>query len=126
MLPDQGPDWHAHADAQLLVSVREIRVWSLLDVLIGLAVMGVHTLMLGVIKAVIGVALTQLGARLRPAQAIAFALTLALGALLLTFLVPVDFAVTVPAEALTGRLTLPSLALAAAVAADMLLVARIV
>jgi len=75
-----------------------------------LAVMGVHTLMLGVIKAVIGVALTQLGARLRPAQAIAFALTLALGALLLTFLVPVAFAVTVPAEALTGRLTLPSLA----------------
>ena len=112
MLPDQGPDWHAHADAQLLVSVREIRVWSLLDVLIGLVV--------------IGVALAELGASRGPAQAIAFALTLALGALLLTFLVPVAFAVSVPAEALTGRLTLPSLALAAAVAAGMLLVARIV
>jgi len=145
-------------DAQLLVSVREIRVWSLLDVLIGLAV--------------IGVALTQLGASLEPGQALAFAVTLTLGALmiyslwlmltsvafwvvrvdslldlfgglylagrwpvgiypgwlqgLLTFLVPVAFAVTVPAEALTGRLTLPSLALAVAVAAGMLLLARIV
>ena len=94
------------------MSVREIRVWSLLDVLIGLVV--------------IGVALAELGASRGPAQAIAFALTLALGALLLTFLVPVAFAVSVPAEALTGRLTLPSLALAAAVAAGMLLVARIV
>jgi len=112
LLPDQGPDWHAHADAQLLVSVREIRVWSLLDVLIGLVV--------------IGVALAELGASRGPAQAIAFTLTLALGALLITFLVPVAFAVSVPAEALTGRLTLPSLALAAAVAAGMLLVARIV
>jgi ABC-2 type transport system permease protein len=45
---------------------------------------------------------------------------------LLTFLVPVAFAVTVPAEALTGRLTLATLGLAAAIAGGMLLLARLV
>jgi ABC-2 type transport system permease protein len=42
----------------------------------------------------------------------------------LTFLVPVAFAVTVPAEALTGRLTPPTLAGAAALAIALLLLAR--
>ncbi len=42
----------------------------------------------------------------------------------LTFLVPVAFAVTVPAEAVTGRLTLTTLAGAAALAAALLLGAR--
>lgn len=42
----------------------------------------------------------------------------------LTFLVPVAFAVTVPAEALTGRLTPGSLAGAAALAAGLLAAAR--
>ncbi|MBL8056363.1 MAG: ABC-2 family transporter protein [Anaerolineales bacterium] len=42
----------------------------------------------------------------------------------LTFMVPVAFAVTVPAEALTGRLDAPTLAGAAALAAGLLVVAR--
>ncbi|WP_322512814.1 ABC transporter permease [Chloroflexus sp.] len=44
---------------------------------------------------------------------------------LLTFLVPVAFAVTVPAEALTARLTGATLALAAGVGLALLLVARL-
>jgi ABC-2 type transport system permease protein len=43
----------------------------------------------------------------------------------LTFLVPVAFAVTVPAEALTGRLTLPSALVALGLAAALLLVSRL-
>lgn len=42
----------------------------------------------------------------------------------LTFLVPVAFAVTVPAEALTGRLTLPTLALAVGMTVMILVLAR--
>lgn len=44
---------------------------------------------------------------------------------LLTFLVPVAFAVTVPAEALTNRLTGPTLALAAGVALGLFVIARL-
>ncbi len=43
----------------------------------------------------------------------------------LTFLVPLAFAVTVPAEALTGRLTLPVLVGAAALAALLFVLARL-
>jgi ABC-2 type transport system permease protein len=145
------------ADAQVLISVREIRVWNLLDVLIG-----------GVVLAV---ALGQLGERVGLAQGLIFAATLLLGGLMvysfwlilttlsfrvvqvepilnlfdgfyaagrwpvgiypgwlrgvLTFLVPVAFAVTVPAEALTGRLSLTTLALAFALAAALLVAARV-
>lgn len=144
-------------DAQLLVSVREIRVWNLLDVLVGLGVLAV--------------ALAQLGGGLGPAQALIFVAALILGGLMfysfwlilttlsfrvvrvdpilnlfdgfyaagrwpvgiypgwlrgiLTFLVPVAFAVTVPAEALTGRLNLATLALAFAVAVALLGLARL-
>ena len=42
----------------------------------------------------------------------------------LTFLVPLAFAVTVPAEALTGRLTIETLGLAAVFAAALLVVTR--
>jgi len=42
----------------------------------------------------------------------------------LTFLVPVAFAVTVPAEALTGRLTASTAWLAVALAAVLLIVSR--
>jgi len=42
----------------------------------------------------------------------------------LTFLVPIAFAVTVPAEALTGRLTIETLALAAAFALGLFVVTR--
>ncbi len=44
----------------------------------------------------------------------------------LTFLVPVAFAVTVPAEALTKRLTMPTLAGAAALAVVLLSASRLV
>lgn len=43
----------------------------------------------------------------------------------LTFLVPLAFAVTVPAEALTGRLTAPVLALSAALATLLFVLARL-
>lgn len=145
------------ADAQVLVSVREVRVWNLLDVLVG--------------GGVLAVALGQLGERVGLAQGLIFAATLLLGGLMvysfwlilttlsfrvvqvepilnlfdgfyaagrwpvgiypgwlrgvLTFLVPVAFAVTVPAEALTGRLSLSTLALAVALAAALLIAARL-
>lgn len=145
-------------DGQALVSVREIRIWRLVDVAVG-----------GVVLAV---ALAELGGRAGPAEALVFAATLLMGALmiysfwlmltsvsfwvvrvdemlnlfeglyaagrwpvsvypgwlqgLLTFLVPVAFAVTVPAEALTGRLTLGTLALATALAVGLMALARLV
>ena len=43
---------------------------------------------------------------------------------LLTFLVPVAFAVTVPAEAIVGRLTWPTLAAALGLAAAIFVAAR--
>ncbi len=145
-------------DGQALVSVREIRIWRLVDVAVG-----------GV---VLGVALAELGGGVGPLEALIFAAALLLGALmiysfwlmltsvafwvvrvdemlnlfeglyaagrwpvsiypgwlqgLLTFLVPVAFAVTVPAEALTGRLSPGTLGLAAALAAALMLAARLV
>jgi ABC-2 type transport system permease protein len=145
-------------DAQVLVSVREIRIWQLINVLIGMVV--------------IGVAVAQIGDRVGLGEAIIFVATLILGGLmiysfwlmltsvsfwvvrvdemvnlfegvyaagrwpvgvypgwlqgLLTFIIPVAFAVTVPAEALTGRLSLLTLSLAVAVAAGLLLLARLI
>jgi ABC-2 type transport system permease protein len=144
------------ADAQLLVSVREFRIWQLVDVVMG--------------AIVLGVAIGQLQSRIGLLQALGFAAALALGALIiysfwliittgafwltrmgniielfqgvyqagrwpvsvypdwlrtgLTFLVPVAFAVTVPAEALTGRLTPLTLGGAALLTAALLLFAR--
>ncbi len=146
------------ADAQLLVSVRRIALWQLVDVVLGLAVLAV--------------ALVQLGGVLGVGDALAFAGMLTLGTLLvysfwviltsgafwfvrmgeihelfdgvfragsypvtvyprwlrwsLTFLVPVGFAVTVPAEALTGRLTWSTAGLAVAVTAGALALSRAV
>lgn len=145
------------ADAQVLVSVRELRVWSLLDVVVGLLVLAV--------------ALGRLGGQIGVAQALLFAALLLAGGLmiysfwlilttmafwvvrvenilnlfeglyaagrwpvgvypgwlqgLLTFLVPVAFAVTVPAEALTGRLSLATVGLATLLAAGLLAGARL-
>ena len=143
-------------DAQILVSVREFRLWRIVDVVLGLIVL-VY-------------AVTELNTSIGLAQALGFVVALLLGALMLysfwlmltsttfwiiraqemanlfegiyaagrwpvgiypnwlssglTFLVPVAFAVTVPAEALTGRLNWPTLAGAAALAAALLLLAR--
>lgn len=129
-------------DGQLIVSVREIRIWNMVDVLTGLVV--------------VGWALPHLSAHPGLLAALAFVLVLLCGGLMvysfwlllttlafwivrmndlinlfqglyaagrypitiypvwmrlgLTFLVPIAFAVTVPAEALTGRLTLDTIA----------------
>jgi viologen exporter family transport system permease protein len=131
-------------DAQMLVSVREVQVWQAVDVVLG--------------AVVIAVALTRLGADLGVLDALAFAVALVFGAVMLycfwlvlatgsfwvvrmwflpelfegifqtgrwpvgiypdwlrfgiTFLVPIAFAVTVPAEAVTSRLDWQTLALA--------------
>ena len=143
-------------DAQVIVSVREFRLWRLVDVVLGLIVLGY--------------AVAELHSTLGLAQALGFAAALLLGGLMLysfwlmltsttfwiiraqemanlfegiyaagrwpvgiyptwlstglTFIVPVAFAVTVPAEALTGRLTAPTLVGAAGLAAALLLLAR--
>ena len=144
------------ADAQLLVSVREFRLWQLTDAVMGLIV--------------IGVALYELQFAVGIGQALTFVLALVCGAAMiysfwlmissiafwvisienllnffegayaagrwpvdiypdwlrvgLTFLVPVAFAVTVPAQALTNRLSPQALFGAVALAMAMLLLAR--
>lgn len=143
-------------DAQVLVSVREFRIWQAVDVVVG--------------GAVLAVALTQVQSGIGPGAALIFVATLLLGALMiycfwllvttaafwivrmdelhelleglyqsgrwpvtiypswlrisLTFLVPIAFAVTVPAEALTGRLTVETLAVAGGFALAVFLVTR--
>jgi ABC-2 type transport system permease protein len=144
------------ADAQLLVSVRQVQVWRIVDVLAGIAVL----------VAAVG----RLGEQIGPVDALAFAAALICGAAIvysfvlvlatftfwfvrvenilvifqsmytagqwpvgiypawmrvsLTFIVPIAFAVTVPAEALTGRLNPATLAGSAALAAAMLALSR--
>jgi ABC-2 type transport system permease protein len=146
------------ADAQALFSVREVRLWQFVNVLLGLIVLGYAVIEM---RSVVGAW-----------QAAAFVAALLLGGLMiysfwviltstafwvvrvdelanlfegvyaagrwpvgiypgwlrngLTFLVPVAFAVTVPAEALTGRLTAPTLLGAAALASALLLLARFI
>ncbi|MBA2717813.1 MAG: ABC-2 family transporter protein [Chloroflexi bacterium] len=143
-------------DAQVMISVREFRIWQAVDIVVG-----------GIVLAI---AVSQLQAGIGVGAALIFALTLFLGAVMiycfwllvttaafwvirmdelhelfeglyqsgrwpvtiypgwlrisLTFLVPIGFAVTVPAEALTSRLTVETLALAAAFAAVLFLVTR--
>jgi ABC-2 type transport system permease protein len=143
-------------DSQLIVSVREIRIWQMVDIVMGLLVLLV--------------AVIQLQTRVGVWHAAGFVVSLLLGGLMiysfwlilttgafwivrmdqivelfqgvyqagrwpvgiypgwlrasLTFLVPIAFAVTVPAEALTGRLTLSTLALAAGLAALLMFLAR--
>jgi ABC-2 type transport system permease protein len=143
-------------DAQFLISVRQIEIWKVIDVLMG--------------GGVLVVALVRLGAQFGLLQALMFGIALAAGATIvysfwlmlatcafwfvktenilvifqsmyqagrwpvtiypgwlqaiLTFLVPITFAVTVPAQALTGRLTGQTLALAVALAVGLFLVSR--
>ena len=143
-------------DSQFLMSIRRISIWSLMDVLLGVALLVV--------------ALVRLGRGFSLTQALSFLLVLAAGAVivysfwlmlatiafwfvkvenilvvfqsmyqagrwpvsiypavlrvLLTFLVPVAFAVTVPAEAVVGRLTWPTLAAALGLAAAIFVAAR--
>jgi ABC-2 type transport system permease protein len=143
-------------DAQVLSSVREVRIWSAVDILVGFVVLGV--------------AISLLGAGVGLGSAVAFAIALLIGGLLiycfwliittgvfwfvrmgeiaelfegvyqsgrwpvtiypgwlrisLTYIVPIAFAVTVPAQAVTGRLTLDTLAIAAGFAVLLLLFTR--
>ena len=143
-------------DAQVLVSVREVRIWQLVDVVSGLVVLSV------------GVSRLSLG--IGAAEVAAFAVALVLGAVLIycfwlalataafwvvnmwhavelfdgvfqtgrwpvgiypgwlrysvTFLVPVAFAVTVPAEALTSRLDWQTLLFAAVFAVFLFVASR--
>jgi ABC-2 type transport system permease protein len=144
-------------DAQLLVSVQRVEIWKLVDVALGLAVLGV--------------ALARLGQAISLEETAVFLLTLLCGATIvysfwlilatcsfwfvrvenilvifqsmyqagrwpvgiypqwlrfaLTFLVPIAFAVTVPAEGLIGRLTNQTLWLAMALAIALLLISRL-
>lgn len=143
-------------DAQAIVSIRQFRFWSMVDVVMGLVILGS--------------AIYEIQERLGIVQALAFVAALLMGALMiysfwlmvtssafwiirvhqivelfqglyaagrwpvgiyppwlragLTFLVPVAFAVTVPAEALVGRLTYTTLLGAALLTGVLLLAAR--
>ena len=144
------------ADAQLLASVRQIEIWKVFDVLLGLLVLAL--------------ALIRLGSTVGIGEAAAFFVALAAGGAIvysflvilatcafwfvrmenilvifqsmyeagrwpigiyppwlratLTFLVPVGFAITVPAEGLVGRLEWPALLGAVAFAVALPLAAR--
>lgn len=146
------------ADSQLLISVREFRFWKVVDVLLGLVVLGI--------------AVSRTGLAVGYIEVLAFAAALVMGGLMvycfwlmittsafwiirvdeivdlfdgiyaagrwpvgiyptwlrlgLTFLVPVAFAVTIPAEALTGRLTAQTLLTAFALTVFLLVLSRIV
>jgi ABC-2 type transport system permease protein len=138
-------------DAQVLVSVREVRIWQVVDLVTGLAVLGVGlsriTSDLGALDAISFGAALVLGA----AMIYCFWLVIATGAFWVvnmwhvadlfdgvfqtgrwpigiypgwlrysvTFLVPVAFAVTVPAQAVTSRLQWQTLVLAALFAAAL-------
>jgi len=145
------------ADAQLLVSLKQVQVWKLLDVLMGLGVLAV--------------AMVQIGATVGPAEALVFLVALLAGAATvysfllilatgtfwfvrvqnilvvfqsmyeagrwpvgiyppwlraaLTFVVPVAFAITVPAEGLTNRLSGLALPGAVALAVVLLVISRL-
>jgi ABC-2 type transport system permease protein len=143
-------------DSQLLVSIRRISIWSLMDVVLG--------------ACVLAVALSRLGRGFDVGQVLGFLVVLSAGAVIvysfwlilatiafwfvkvenilvvfqsmyqagrwpvniypaalrvvLTVLVPVAFAVTVPAEAIIGRLTWTSLAASLGLAAAIFAAAR--
>jgi ABC-2 type transport system permease protein len=143
-------------DSQVLISVRQVQIWQLVDIVLGLIV--------------IIAALVRLGVTVGIGQALGFGLALLCGAaivysfwlilatcsfwfvkidnilvifqsmyeagrwpvtiypawmrVMLTFLVPVAFAVTVPAEAVVGRITLATLAGAVGLALLLLIVSR--
>lgn len=143
-------------DAQLLVSVQQVQIWSLIDVVIGLVILALG---LGRLGATVGAAqAAAFAVALLAGSSIVYSVLLALASLsfwlvrvdniltifqsmydagrypigiyppwlrvALTFLVPVAFAITVPAQAVVGRLAWPNLAGAVALAAAMLALSR--
>jgi len=143
-------------DAQLLVSIRRVNIWSLIDIVLGLGVLIFALVRLGgnagVVEAVESLLMLTAG------TTIIYSFFLILATLSfwfvrvenflmifhsmyeagrwpvslypgwlrygLTFVVPVAFATTVPAEALTGRLTWVTLLVAIAIAVPSFLVSR--
>ncbi len=145
------------ADSQVLISVREVQIWKLVDVAVGVALLAY--------------ALARIGASVGIAQALAFGVALLSGGAIvysfwlflatlsfwlvrvenilvifqsmweagrwpvtiypgwlrvtLTFVVPVAFATTVPAQAISGRLDATALAGAVALAAALLVATRL-
>jgi ABC-2 type transport system permease protein len=144
-------------DAQLMVSVREFRIWRFADIGLGLAVLLVALVQLG--ERVGGGQALLFGAALLCGSAIVYSFWLILATfsfwfvrvenilvifrtmyqagrwpvgiypqwlrVTLTFIVPVAFAVTVPAEGLVGRLDLWGLLEAVGLAWGLLLVSRL-
>lgn len=145
-------------DSQLIVSVRELRIWQTVDIVMGVIVLLVATSLLqfqiGWLQALIFLLVLLLGALM----IYSFWLILTTGAFWvirmeqiaelfqgvyqagrwpvgiyptwlrtgLTFLVPIAFAVTVPAEALTGRLDTQTLLGAMALALFLFGLARVI
>ena len=146
------------ADSQALVSIREVRIWSMVDVLTGAIVLGVAAAQLERHVGIGDAAFFVLALVLGTVMIYCFWLILTTGAFkvvrvenilelfsgvyqagrwpvgiyplwmrgTLTFLVPVAFAVTVPAESLTSRLTTGTLVLAIVFTAALVTVTRIV
>jgi ABC-2 type transport system permease protein len=144
-------------DAQLLISVQRVEIWELIDIVLGVVVLGT--------------ALLRLGGKVGAWQVVAFVGMLLAGGVILysfwiilatlsfwfvrvenileifrsmyeagrwpislypgwlrfalTFIVPVAFATTVPAEALTGRLSGETLAAAVTLAVALFAVSRV-
>jgi len=144
-------------DAQFLISISQIRIWKLIDILLGLGILLL--------------AMVRRGTEVGYDDALAFTLVLACGGaiiysfwlmlatlsfwfirienifvlfetmyqagrwpigiypfwlkFILTFIVPIAFAITVPAEALTDRLTTDALGLDVMIAVAMLAVSRL-
>ncbi len=144
------------ADAQLQVSIRQVHIWSMTDLLLGIGVLLFAIFQIqakiGILQALIFIALLCVGGLMIYCfwlilttgvfwvirmenilelfqgiyQAGRWPTTIYPGWLQvgLTFLVPVAFAVTVPTEAITGRLTLTTLLEALALTIFLLLFSR--
>lgn len=145
-------------DAQLLVSIQRISIWSLLDILMGI---GVLITALVLLKESVGfVAAVEFIGMLLAGGTIVYSFWLILASLSfwfvrvenlleifqsvyqagrwpvslypgwlrfgLTFIVPVAFAITVPVEALTGRLDILTLVGAIGLAILLFIIARVV
>jgi len=144
------------ADSQLQISVRQVHIWSMTKLLLGLSLLNYAVIQIqtriGFMRALVFVALLFMGVLM----IYCFWLILTTGAFWLirmenilelfqgvyqagrwpttvypnwlqvglTFLVPVAFAVTVPAEAITGRLTVTTLLEALAFTIILLLFSR--
>ena len=149
--------WSADEILALLVSIGQIRIWKVADVLLGIAVICAALIRLGVGISLVEILLFVLV--LLCGGAIIYSFWLILATLsfwfiridnilhifqsmyeagrwpislypqwlrhILTFLVPVAFAVTVPAQALSGRLTSTTIVSAVVLAAGMLIASRL-